>query len=117
MDSAVDLWGLARMTADEQQLALVALALDQDVELATDQRLQLSLADGSLHLHQLARALLDQLRRYELLERSAVRAFLVRVAEGADVVQLDRLHELEQRCEVLLGLTGMADDERASHEQ
>src|ERR1700759_1526189 len=117
MHPPVDVRRLTGVTPDQEQLALVALAFDQHVELAPDERAQPALADRLLRLHQLTRAPLDRAGWPQLVEGAAVRALLVRVAKHADVIELGAAHEFKQLAEVFLGLARVPDDESGPDEQ
>ena len=92
------------MTTLEQELALVADALDQHLDLAADHAAHLLAADGALELHELAVARGDGLLGDLLFERARARAFFVGVLEHADAVELGPLHEVAQLFEVFFGL-------------
>ena len=105
------------MPALQQELALVAHAFDQTSSSWPTRACSLSrLMRAASSIKRSARSAVTSLVD-ELVERVAVRAVFVRVAEHADVVEARPTHELAQRLEVLLGLARVADDERGADAQ
>src|ERR1051326_2364826 len=111
---AVDLGGVHLGASLPEQIGFLRRALDEQIELAADQRLLAAAADLLLDLHELLATALDLARRNLQLALGLARfgAFLVGVTEDTHPVEFGGADEVAKRFEIFGCLAGETDDER-----
>jgi hypothetical protein len=94
----------------------LADGLDQHLQRLAHQRLVLAQRDRLLRFHDRVAALFGNVCRHRgQIEGDRLRARLRRVGEDPDMVELLLLDKIKQGLELLVGLAGVADDQRGAH--
>lgn len=94
----------------------LTVRFDQHFELPAHECLVLAQRNALLQLHDVVSAGLCLVVRYAVIERCRLRPHLRGVREDPNVVELGFLHESGQCLELFLRFTGIAHDERGSHD-
>jgi hypothetical protein len=121
-DQSVDLRRVPPRASDRNRLAVAGFvfgftdSFDKDLHRCAYERPVLAQRDCLLRLHDRIATLLGDVSRYcSQIKGDRPGTRFRRVGEDADVIELLLLHKIEQRLELLVCFTWVADDERGAH--
>jgi hypothetical protein len=121
-DQSIDLRRVASRAANGDRFRAARLVfsladgLEQHLQRLAHQRLVLAQRNRLLRFHDRVAALFGDAGRHRgQIQGDRFRARLRRIGEDPDVIEFLLFDKIEQRLELLIGLTGIADDQGGAH--